>query len=120
MYSRATMGLLFVLVGCMAATLIYVYPRWIEGFNGSPWTGTLDRDVWIGSTFDANGNRRIFDGVVGLEEGCGTDARTVEKPFATCKDPYRCVNGFCKSDAPIPLPAITPLPIRPKRFTSDI
>jgi hypothetical protein len=29
----------------------------------------------------------------------------------------RCMNGYCKSDVPPQLPAISPLPIRPARYT---
>jgi hypothetical protein len=29
----------------------------------------------------------------------------------------RCINGYCKSDVPPQLPAVSPLPIRPARYT---
>lgn len=85
----------------------------------SPTSGRGDpfaRDTMIGGALDTP--HLLEPGNTDVGGNCGTDARTPEKPFATCKSPYRCVNGYCKSDEPIPLPAITPLPIRPRRFTS--
>jgi len=55
--------------------------------------------------------------------GCGPDQRYVggNGAFATCDQPgIRCVNGYAMSDMPTALPPITPLPIRPKRYTNDI
>ena len=54
--------------------------------------------------------------------GCGPDQRYVggNGDFAVCDQPgIRCVNGYSKSDMPTALPPITPLPIRPKRYTDD-
>ena len=54
--------------------------------------------------------------------GCGPDQRYVggNGAFAVCDRPgIRCVNGYSKSDKPTTLPPITPLPIRPKRYTND-
>jgi len=127
---RQVMGLLFIVIAVVACVIIYYQRPLIDtdGFTDlkvamlstmSPVSdvGTpFDKDTRIGGDLDTP---NLFEpGNTDVGGNCGTDARTPEKPFATCKSPYRCVNGYCKSDSPIPLPAITPLPIRPRRFTS--
>jgi hypothetical protein len=34
----------------------------------------------------------------------------------SCDAPLRCVNGYCKSDNPPTMPAVSDLPIRPDRY----
>ena len=53
--------------------------------------------------------------------GCGPAQRNLNDngAYAVCSNGTRCINGYCKSDDPPVLPEITPLPIRPKRYTSD-
>jgi len=54
--------------------------------------------------------------------GCGPDQRYVggNGAFAVCDAAgVRCINGYSESDKPTALPPITPLPIRPKRYTND-
>ncbi len=31
----------------------------------------------------------------------------------------RCINGYCKSDVPAKLPAVSDLPVRPDRYTDS-
>lgn len=61
------------------------------------------------------------DGFVGCNGECGPAARRpyAGLPYATCDDPYRCINGYCKGDTP-PSIADTILPIRPSRYTVDV
>jgi hypothetical protein len=97
---RWTMGISFVvLVALLLAALYYRAPT-VDGFENLS-------------------NNPFDNGRVPLGGNCGIDARVTTKPWATCEQPYRCVNGYCKSDSPVPLPEITPLPIRPDRYTSD-
>ena len=62
-----------------------------------------------------------IDGFVGCNGECGPAARRpfAGLPYATCDDPYRCINGYCKGDVP-PSLADTNLPIRPSRYTVDV
>ena len=127
---RHLMGSAFIVIAIVACVIIYYQRPLIDtdGFTDlhvsmlstlSPVSGRGDpfaRDTRIGGDLDTP---NLFEpGNTDVGGNCGTDARTPEKPFATCKAPYRCSNGYCKSDDTIPLPAITPLPIRPRRFTS--
>jgi hypothetical protein len=34
-----------------------------------------------------------------------------------CPEPYRCINGYCKSDVPPTLPTFTTLPVLPAKST---
>jgi hypothetical protein len=127
---RIAMGTIFIVIAIIACVAIYFQRPLIDtdGFTDlqvgiSSMLGPVSDvgtpfydDTRIGGALDTP--NLLEPGNTGLEGNCGTDARNPEKPFATCKHPYRCVNGYCKSDSPIPLPAITPLPIRPRRFTS--
>jgi len=47
------------------------------------------------------------------DQSCGPDHGGV------CPEPYRCINGYCKSDVPPTLPTFTTLPIRPARSTYE-
>lgn len=62
----------------------------------------------------------VVDSFVDLG-GCGPAQRNLNDngAYAVCRDGLRCINGYCKSDDPPTLPAISPLPIRPDRYTSD-
>ena len=62
-----------------------------------------------------------IDGFVGCNGECGPAARRpyAGLTYATCDDPYRCINGYCKGDVP-PSLADTNLPIRPSRYTVDV
>jgi hypothetical protein len=128
---RIAMGTIFIVIAIIACVAIYFQRPLIDtdGFTDlqvgiSSTMGPALTDV--GTPFENDTKRggaldtpNLFEpGNTDLNGNCGTDARNPDKPFATCKSPYRCVNGYCKSDSPIPLPAITPLPIRPRRFTS--
>jgi len=61
----------------------------------------------------------VIDGFVGINGQCGTDGRRPFEglPYATCDDPYRCLNGYCKGDSPPILGTDTGLPARPARTT---
>jgi hypothetical protein len=45
----------------------------------------------------------------GFEDRCGVDLRS-------CPSSLRCMNGWCKSDNPPSMPAISDLPITPDRY----
>ncbi len=119
------MGSVFIVIAIIACVAIYFQRPLIDtdGFTDlqtgptvSDVEGPFYNDTKAGGALETP---NLFEpGNTDLNGNCGTDARNPDKPFATCKSPYRCVNGYCKSDSPIPLPAITPLPIRPRRFTS--
>ena len=88
---RTTMGVIFI---ALSAIAIFVY--------------LLQPDV--------------IDGFVGCNGQCGPDGR---RPFsgltyATCDDPYRCINGYCRDDNPPVLGVDTGLPVRPNRTTFEV
>jgi hypothetical protein len=49
--------------------------------------------------------------VEGFVDGvrCGVD-------LPPCSDGLRCMNGYCRSDIPPTMPAISDLPIKPNRY----
>jgi hypothetical protein len=94
MTSRVAMGTIFIVLVVILLVTVYYRSASVDGFV---------------NYFD--------EGTVPLGGNCGTDAQRAEKPYAPCEGGNRCVNGYCKSDSPVPLPEITPLPIRPDRYT---
>ena len=87
---RVTMGVVFIGLAAIAIAIAVLKPTQIDSFVGS--------------------NRE-----------CGPAARRryAGLTYATCDDPYRCINGYCKGDTP-PSLADTNLPIRPSRYTVDV
>ena len=89
---RPTMGMVFVALALIAITAFLLQPSVIDGFIGT-------------------------EAIM----GCGPDQRTREgKAYATCADPYRCINGYCKGQDPPILARDTGLPVRPARYTMEV
>jgi len=87
---RTTMGTVFIVLAAIAIAVAVFKPATIDSF-------------------------------VGCNGECGPAARRPYEglPYATCDDPYRCINGYCKGDTP-PSLLDTTLPIRPARYTVDV
>jgi hypothetical protein len=89
---RPAMGTVFIVLALIAITAFLLQPTVIDGFIGTC-----------------------------AIMGCGPDQRTREgKTYATCADPYRCINGFCKGQDPPILGTDTGLPVRPARYTFEV